>query len=142
MFDARTAATAAAAKYKPWPFVGLDGETYELPHMLMVDAGLQRQVQAGEINQDQFLETVAPKAWAAIQVMPVGVQLELIRAWQAEAMEVVDEAGKELLPPSEPNRSARRSKPTSRPAAGTSGPSRSGKSPGGSKSSGTIRAAS
>lgn len=142
MFDARRAVEAAEAKYKPWPFVGLDGKTYELPHMLMVDAGLQRQVQAGEIDQDQFLQAVAPDAWAAIQEMPVGVQLELVREWQGEAKAEVDELGKELSPPSAPNRAARRSKPTSPPAAGTSGPSSSGKSRAGSKSSGTTRQAS
>lgn len=142
VFDARAAAESAEAKYKPWPFVGLDGETYELPNMLMVDAGMQRQVQAGEITQDEFLEQVAPEAWKAIQAMPLGVQFELVREWQGQIAGEVDEVGKELSPPSASNRAARRSKGTSARAAKTSGPSRSGGSRATSKPSAPTRQAS
>lgn len=129
-FDARAAAKAAEANYPPFQFIGMDGEAYYLPHPMMVDPGLVRRAQAGDITNDEMLRAMAPEAAAAIdQMMPV-VQRQLVTAWRAAVDPSLEELGKELEQSSPTRRSGEPSKPISQPAASTSGSGRSGSSGG------------
>ena len=125
-FDAREATAAAEANYAPFRFIGLDGETYSLPHPLMVDPGLARRAQAGEITNDQLLAELAPDAAKAIEAMLPVVQRDLVQAWRDAVDPDMEALGKELEPPSPTQPSEERSKPSSRSGAKISGPSRSG----------------
>lgn len=134
-FDARARAQELVTeKYPPFEFIGMDGEQYHFPHPMMVPGDIAAAAQAGEITADEFLAKLVPGAWEAVEAMPPGVQAELMAEWQATVDEQVTEQGKERSPSSGQNRAARRSKPTSRPAAKKSGASRSGGSRARSKS--------
>lgn len=125
-FDAREATAAAEANYAPFQFIGLDGEAYYLPHPMMVNPGLARRAQAGEITNDQLLAELAPDAAKAIEAMLPVVQRDLVKAWRAAVDPDMEALGKELEPPSPTQPSGARSKPSSRSGVKTSGPSRSG----------------
>lgn len=133
-FDARARAADLAIRYPPFEFTDLNGDAYEFPHPMMVPGDIARAVQGGEMTADEFLAKVCPDAWAAVEAMPPGLQAELMGEWQTTVESQVGDQGKEPSPSSPPNRAARRSKPTSRPAAKTSGGSRSGGSRARSKS--------
>ncbi len=124
-FDAREATRAAEATYKPWPFIGLDGETYYLPHPLMIPPGLVKRAQAGEISNEELVEAIAgTETAAALDAMPGGVQAELIRAWRADKNDELAQLGKELTPSSATTDTGVPSRPIS-PSEGstsTSGP--------------------
>lgn len=130
-FDAREAQSRAVEIYKPFDFIGLDGETYELPHAQMVDPALTGLLQSDDPKErEAAMATLAAEAWAAIQAMQPAVQVMLVEAWQEHSgvgQGGTDE-GKEPPPSSGTNRAARRSKPTSRSGASTSTRSGSGKS--------------
>lgn len=125
-FDAREATAAAEAAYAPFQFIGLDGEAYYLPHPMMVDPGLARRAQAGEITNDQLLAELAPDAAQAIEQMLPVVQRELVKAWRAAVDPDVEALGKESPPPSPTPPSAERSSRSSRSGGKTSGRSPSG----------------
>ena len=125
-FDAREATAAAEAAYPPFHFIGLDGADYYLPNPMMVDPGLAKQAQSGEITSDQLLEALAPESFLAIQAMKPAVQRELVTAWRAAISPDLEALGKELAPPSPTPASAAPSKPSSRSGGKTSGPSPSG----------------
>jgi len=121
VFDARAEITAAEEAYPPYPFIGLDGETYHLPNPLMLRAGDQLAViQAQAANDPEAAELAlrtlftqeVPEALAAMDAMPAVVVGRLMLAWRAAAQEGVDGLGEELTERSAPNRAARRSKPT------------------------------
>lgn len=133
-FDAREALKQAEIKHPPFEFIGMDGETYELPNpYLLRPAELRRQLglepddDMVTVGPDEFLEKCVPEQWAAIQEMPLVVQNDIIDAWKKSIEFEDDDAGKESSPSSPRNRAERRSKPTSRSAASTSGPKSSGK---------------
>lgn len=112
VFDAREAAAEAVEECPPFPFTGLDGNRYELPHPGMLETGEALAIQEAETEQELFdlLERHAPEAAAAIKVMPAAVTAKLLEAWQDTA----DDEGKSGGPRSAPNRAARRSRQTSR----------------------------
>lgn len=117
-FDARAETQQAKQDYPPFPFIGLDGETYELPHPLgleMVKA--EKLVQAQSKGDDEafmaLMDTLAPDAVAAIREMPQAVVMKLFDQWR----EGYGELGKSDSEPSPPNRAAKRSKQTSKSAA-------------------------
>lgn len=121
MFDARAEATAAEEAYPPFPFVGMDGETYYLPHPLMLRAGDQLAVieaqaandpEASELALRALLEKEAPEALGAMDTMPSVVVGRLMLAWNAKAAEGVEGLGEGREERSAPNRAARRSKQT------------------------------
>lgn len=115
-FDARVEADTAVAECPPFPFTGLDGETYELPHPGMLTIGQELAVKAAEDDAEvfQLLAEIAPDAMKAISEMPTSVTVKLMAAWQAAG---VSDEGKSPGPRSVPNRAARRSNPTSRSVA-------------------------
>jgi hypothetical protein len=140
IFDARQVAAEAEAEYPAFPFVGMDGVAYELPHPLLLTAGQQQHVieaqaannEAGvEVAMWALLEKVAPDAVAAMGDMPAVVVAKLMDAWEQQAMAGEEEGaeGKGPGPRSQPNRAARRSKQTSPSKASTSGRSGSTRSP-------------
>lgn len=88
LFDARAAAEATADDYPPFEFVGLDGETYQLPNLLTLTERQIARINRGE--QAQLIAEIAPEAWSAIEEMPVHVSRQLGEAWAAEG----GEAGK------------------------------------------------
>lgn len=137
-FDARAAAEEIEAEYPPFDFEGMDGETYYLPHPMMLTTGEQQAVMelqeegdgaSAELALFDLLERTAPEAMGAIKEMPAIVTAKLMEAWY----EAVDEEGKSPSPSSAPNRAARRSQQTSRSKAKTSTRSRSTKSKAASK---------
>lgn len=137
-FDAREARAKAVEIYRPFDFIGLDGEAYELPHVKMVDPGLTKALQSDDPDErDQGMDQLAPAAWAAIQAMEPAVQVMLVEAWQEHSglSDDEDDPGKGQEQSSGPNRAARRSKRTSPSGASTSTRSRSGKSKAASGSS-------
>ncbi len=121
VFDARAEATAAQEAYPPFPFVGMDGATYHLPHPLMLTAGDQLAVieaqaandaEGAELALRSLLTKEAPEALEALDAMPSVVVAKLMMAWRAKSSEGVEALGEGLTERSAPNRAARRSKPT------------------------------
>lgn len=115
-FDARAEAEVAVAECPPFPFTGMDGKTYELPHPGMLTTGQELAVMAAPNDRAVFdlFEEIVPDAAAAMREMPTHVTVKLLAAWQASQ---VGDEGKSPGPRSVPNRAARRSRPTSRSAA-------------------------
>ena len=129
-FDAREATRAAEAEYPPYEFIDLEGNTHRLPHPLMVESGLARRAQAGDITTAEMIEELAPGAGAAIDAMRPAVQRALLADWRASVGAELEELGKELEPSSETPGSEPASKPISPPAVSASGSGRSGSSAG------------
>lgn len=130
VFDARAEADAAETNYPPFPFIGMDGKIYHLPHPLMLRAGEQTTIiqaqAAGDANAAELalralLTDKAPEAMAAMDQMPSVVVGRLMVTWQARSAEGVESLGEALGGSSPPNRAARRSKRTSPSGASTSG---------------------
>lgn len=130
VFDARTATADAETAYPPFPFIGLDGVTYYLPHVLMLKSGDQVAVleaqtsqtpEAAELAMRVLLGDKAPEALAAMDLMPAAVVGQLMVAWNRKSEEDAEGLGEALGRPSPPNRAAKRSKPTSPSGASTSG---------------------
>ena len=102
VFDARQETAAAEAQYQPFPFVGLDGEEYTLPHPLMLPAAQQRALQ--DIDRDpnrsheEFLEEFYPDQWAAIGEMVPAVQMALLKAWNDRMADIADDQAEETDP--------------------------------------------
>lgn len=115
-FDARAEADAAVAECPPFPFTGMDGASYELPHPGMLTTGQELAVMAAPNDKAVFdlFEEIAPEAAAAIRAMPTSVTIKLLAAWQKAG---AGDEGKSPGPRSVPNRAARRSRPTSRSVA-------------------------
>ena len=112
VFDARAAAAEVdeAEEYPPFEFIGLDGETYQLPNILTFTEREALRISKGDYGP---LEERSPEAFEAMQDLPLHVSTQLGEAWWAE----VDDSGKLPSTPSAPNRAARRSRPTSRSGA-------------------------
>ena len=125
-FDAREATAAAEAAYPPFPFIGMDGTTYHLPHPLTMKASLAKQAQAGLISFDDITAEIAPEAAAALDEMSVAAQRALVKAWRESIDPDVAPLGKELRPSSPTQKSGGPSKRTSRSVGKTSGRSPSG----------------
>jgi hypothetical protein len=130
VFDARAQADTAETAYPPFVFIGMDGETYQLPHVLMLKAGEQAAIieaqasgkaEQAEVAMRTLLSQVAPDALAAMDQMPNIVAGRLMLAWQTQASEGVQALGEELGERSAPNRAAKRSKRTSPSVGSTSG---------------------
>lgn len=118
MFDAREAEAETADQYPSFPFKGLDGETHHLPHPMELTTGqVERANRAMREGDDSVLisifEMFDQAAADAIREMHVRVTSQLFQAWRQAA----GEAGKEPSGSSTPNRTARRSKRTSRSGA-------------------------
>lgn len=127
-FDAREATRAAEAEYPPYEFIDLEGLTHRLPHPLMVDPGLARRAQAGEIDGADMIRELSPGAAEAIDNMAPAVQRALLADWRASMGAELEELGKELEPSSETPDSEPALKPTSPREGSTSGRTRSGSS--------------
>lgn len=130
VFDAREKVVEAEKEYPPFPFIGLDGLQYELPHPLLLSTGQQAAVIEAQAEGDSnrvelamssMLAEVAPEAFAAMMEFPAVVTAQLLEAWQTKAQESMgDEMGNGSGRPSQPNRAARRSRPTSSSKGSTS----------------------
>lgn len=121
IFDARAQLAAAETAYPPFPFVGMDGETYHLPHPLMLKAGDQLAIieaqaaddgEQAELALRELLGKEAPEALEAMDQMPAIIVAKLMMAWRSKSAEGVEALGEGLLERSATNRAARRSKPT------------------------------
>lgn len=105
VFDARVEAEAAKVAYPPYPFVGLDGEAYELPNPYLLTTAEMKEAlgieSAGDLENVNPIEVVEKLAgtgtWAAIEAMPASVQARLIEAWNDHCQATIgdDESGKE-----------------------------------------------
>jgi hypothetical protein len=116
-FDARVEAEKAAEDYAPFPFTGLDGKEYSLPHPLTLTTGQSEKLMKAQKKGDDeamlaLFDTLAPDALEAIRDMPSAVTAKLFEKWRAG----LGDLGKSGGEPSPPNRAARRSKPTSKSA--------------------------
>lgn len=122
MFDARQAAKDHAGAYPPFEFVGLDGDTHELPHPLTLTTDQAMQLNAAmKAGDDEgtlaLFELLSPDAAEAVRALPAYVTDQLMNAW----FEAAGEAGKSEAPPSPTSGGAKPSKRTSPRAASTSG---------------------
>lgn len=113
VFDTRQAAEDGARDYPAFPFIGMDGETYELPHPLSLTTDQAIRLNEAQKQGDdealmELFDSLAPAAAAAVRALPVHVTGRLMDAWYESAGDL----GKPLAGSSPPNRSARRSKPT------------------------------
>lgn len=111
MFDAQQ--TLDDLKLPPFPFKGLDGETYELPHLQGMLTGDAEQLDA-KAPIDIILDFATPEAVAAIKAMPVAVSTRLAEAWAAHSEKTEGESAASSRSSAS---TARPSKPTSRSAA-------------------------
>lgn len=77
VFDARQAAEKAS--WDPFPFIGLDGETYQLPNVASMTGAQTTRFNAGDAS---VLEEVAdPDSYAALMALPNGVAEQLATEW-------------------------------------------------------------
>lgn len=127
-FDARQELATAEAEYTPFPFTDLEGVERELPNPYMLnpaelraDLGLEADADIDDVPPDQLIAVLLPDEWAAIWAMPPMVQKRLIEAWLEHCGLELDDEGKELSRSSDPGRTSKPSKPTSRSGASTSG---------------------
>ena len=127
-FDVREATAAAEATYPRFEIIDADGTVYYLPHPLMVNPGLAKKVQAGEITQTEALESMAPGVGAVLDRLEPAVLAMLLKEWRATVDDDVESLGKELEPLSAIPNSGPQPKRTSQRVASTSGKSRSGSS--------------
>jgi hypothetical protein len=114
-FDARKIEAETADEYQPFEFTGLDGETYHLPHPMELTTGQAEQANIAMRQGDDSMllaifETFEPAAADAVRAMHIRVTTRLFQAWR----DSVSEEGKGRSESSSPNRTARRSKRTSR----------------------------
>lgn len=76
-FDARK--LAAELPDEPFPFIGMDGETYQLPNAATLTGAQAHRMQAGD---DDVLEEIAdPDVYEALMAMPVKLSGPLAQAW-------------------------------------------------------------
>ncbi|MEU2180115.1 hypothetical protein [Streptomyces thermolilacinus] len=99
-FDARKVIPSA----RPFPFVGLDGETYKLPNINTLTGEQSRRLKGGD--ESVLAEIADPDAYEAIEAMPLGVQAQLAHAW----IEHGGQPGKAGSPSSRTRRSGKRSR--------------------------------
>ncbi|MGW0933662.1 hypothetical protein [Streptomyces sp. NPDC002666] len=91
-FDARK--IAAEQSTVPFQFIGMDGQTYELPNINTLTGTQGKRLKGGD---ESVMEEIAdPDAYAALDEMPLGVQEQLSRAWVAAG----GDSGKEASPSS------------------------------------------
>lgn len=109
VFDAREVAERQADNSPPFHFIGLDGETYELPHPRRVSTRQAQRFAAGDL---EVVQEVAPDAYEAWIDLPVGVAEQLTGAWMRHG----GESGKSLSASSRTSRASKPQKPTSRSA--------------------------
>lgn len=102
-FDARTVATSGD---KPFPFIGMDGETYELPHMNNIPSWQLRDLNAGK--EEVLAEIAGDDVYEAIMEMPGGASEKLMTAWT----EHCGKLGKPQAPSSQTQRRSKRRKRT------------------------------
>jgi hypothetical protein len=77
VFDARQAAETAS--WEPFPFIGLDGETYQLPNVASMTGAQTTRFNAGDAT---VMEEIAdPDAYAALMSLPNGVAEQLAKEW-------------------------------------------------------------
>jgi len=110
VFDARQAVDDAADDYPPFPFIGLDGETYEIPHALTITERQAAKLNAGGVAV--VVKELAPDAWAAIEDMPVHVSRQIGEQWASQA----GEPGKSRPGSTRTRNNVKPSKRTSQPA--------------------------
>jgi hypothetical protein len=106
-FDARAAAAESADEdYPPFEFIGLDGNTYELPNPLTLT---EREVARIREGDNGPLEERSPEGFEAMQDLPLHISLQLGQAWFDSA----EEAGKSPSPSRATRRAVKPSKRTS-----------------------------
>lgn len=109
MFDARQAYADLALE--PFPFTGMDGQTYELPNLKELGSGQVVDLYDGNLFEVLEQINVEAETIAAIRAFPLGVSEKFLPAWIAHS---------EAKPGESPASSrstantARPSKPTSR----------------------------
>jgi len=108
LFDVRAFIEERDGDFPPFEFVGLDGETYELPN---VETLTERQVERISVNGElkEVLGELAPDALDEIAGMPVYASQKLAELWLSGA----GESGKSPAPSRRTGGSGKRSKPTS-----------------------------
>jgi hypothetical protein len=101
VFDARQAAETAS--WEPFPFIGLDGETYQLPNVASMTGAQTERFNKGDASVLE--EITGPDTYAALMALPNGVAEDLMRLWQGYGR-----AGKGPSPSSATRPRAKRSK--------------------------------
>lgn len=98
VFDARQ--LADKADWDPFDFIGLDGETYQLPNVASMTGAQTERFNRGDAT---VMEEIAdPDSYAALMKLPNGIAEELAAAWLRHGS-----AGKGR-PPSSPTRPRRK----------------------------------
>lgn len=106
-FDAREVAAAVdEATYPPFPFIGLDGQTYQLPNAMTMTERQASAVRNGDETAARAL--LGDEAWEALADLPLHVSQALGEAWFGE----MGEAGKSPGPSRATRRAGQRSKAT------------------------------
>jgi hypothetical protein len=101
VFDAREAAEKAS--WESFEFIGLDGETYQLPNVASMTGAQTTRFNEGDPT---VLEEITdPDTYAALMALPNGVAEDLVRLWQRHGS-----AGKGPSPSSATRPRAKRSK--------------------------------
>jgi hypothetical protein len=104
MFDAREQADALPTE--PFPFIGMDGVTYELPNASVILGHQAVRLYKGDL--EVIREVGGEEPYDAVMSMPARLHVEIANAWTRHAME----SGKEDSPSSRRPSSAKRSKST------------------------------
>jgi hypothetical protein len=113
MFDLRTAA-ADDGDLEPFPFIGLDGKTHELPNARSLTG---RQASQMQQDLDGVLREVAPDVAEMMLDLRTDQIEKIAEAWINHAREGASEAGKSTSSSASSPATARPSRRTSRSAA-------------------------
>lgn len=101
MFDARD--EAKNLDTRPFPFVGMDGESYELPPAGSITAAQAERLQDGD--ESVMTELIDEAANAALQDMPLEVVNRLMAGWLGSLSDLGKQGGS-----AQPPRRQRRAK--------------------------------
>lgn len=102
MFDAREA--AAVLPNAPFPFIGMDGETYELPNASVITGAQAERLFTGDLTV--IREIGGQVVYDAVMALPARLQVDFANAWTKHSRE----SGKEDSPSSPRRTSAKPSK--------------------------------
>lgn len=83
MFDART--EAAKLPTEPFQFIGMDGETYQLPNVSGITGHQAERLFGGDLTV--IRELASEREFEAVMAFPVRLQLGFADAWTAHARE-------------------------------------------------------
>jgi hypothetical protein len=75
VFDARKVVPSKV----PFPFIGMDGQQYEMPSINVLTGEQMNRLKGGD--ESVLAEVADPEVLAAIEAMPLAAQMQLAQAW-------------------------------------------------------------